>query len=44
MTEFAVRASAVGKTFAAKGSEVVALTGVELTVEAGEFVSLITRM
>ena len=41
MTEFAVRASAVGKTFAAKGSEVVALTGVELTVEAGEFVSLI---
>jgi len=41
VTEFAVRASAVGKTFAAKGSEVVALTGVELTVEAGEFVSLI---
>ena len=41
MSELAVRASGVGKTFAAKGGEVVALTGVELTVDAGEFVSLI---
>jgi len=37
----AVRASGVSKTFPTKASDVVALTGVELTVEAGEFVSLI---
>ena len=37
----AVRASGVGKTFATKGGDVVALTEVELTVAAGEFVSLI---
>jgi len=41
MTELAVRASGVGKTFATKAGDVVALTEVELTVEAGEFVSLI---
>ena len=37
----AVTASGVGKTFATKSGDVVALTDVELTVEAGEFVSLI---
>ena len=37
----AVRASGVGKTFGTKSGDVVALTGVDLTVEAGEFVSLI---
>jgi len=37
----AVSASGVGKTFPTKAGDVVALTGVELTVEAGEFVSLI---
>ena len=37
----AVRASGVSKTFPTKAGDVVALTGVELTVEAGEFVSLI---
>src|SRR6187551_3591858 len=41
MSELAVKAVGVGKTFAAKEGDVVALTGVELTVEAGEFVSLI---
>ena len=37
----AVRAAGVGKVFPAKGGDVVALTEVELTVSAGEFVSLI---
>jgi NitT/TauT family transport system ATP-binding protein len=37
----AVRATGVGKTFPAKGSEVVALEGVDLEVAEGEFVSLI---
>jgi len=37
----AVRASGVGKTFGTRSGDVVALTDVELTVEAGEFVSLI---
>jgi NitT/TauT family transport system ATP-binding protein len=37
----AVRASGVGKIFPTKKGDVVALTEVELTVEAGEFVSLI---
>jgi len=37
----AVRASGVGKTFPTKAGNVVALTDVELTVAAGEFVSLI---
>jgi len=42
MTEqLAVNASGVGKTFPTKAGDVVALTGVELTVAAGEFVSLI---
>jgi len=40
-TDLAVRASGVGKVFPTKTGDVVALTGVELTVEAGEFVSLI---
>jgi NitT/TauT family transport system ATP-binding protein len=40
-TSTAVRATAVGKTFAVKGGEVTALTGVDLEVAAGEFVSLI---
>jgi len=40
-TTLAVRASGVGKVFPTKAGDVVALTGVELTVEAGEFVSLI---
>jgi NitT/TauT family transport system ATP-binding protein len=37
----AVKAEAVGKTFRTKGGDVVALTGVDLEVAAGEFVSLI---
>jgi NitT/TauT family transport system ATP-binding protein len=37
----AVTAAGVGKTFPTKGGAVVALTGVELEVAAGEFVSLI---
>ena len=37
----AVSAAGVGKVFPTKTGEVVALTGVELTVSAGEFVSLI---
>ncbi|CAN5424935.1 ABC transporter ATP-binding protein [soil metagenome] len=37
----AVNAIDVGKVFPTKAGDVVALTGVELTVEAGEFVSLI---
>ena len=41
LKELAVRATGVGKTFPTKGGDVVALTGVELTVAAGEFVSLI---
>jgi len=39
--ELAVRASGVGKIFPTRTGDVVALTDVELTVEAGEFVSLI---
>lgn len=39
--ELAVYASGVGKIFPAKGADVIALTEVELTVAAGEFVSLI---
>ncbi|MBC7589896.1 MAG: ABC transporter ATP-binding protein [Salinibacterium sp.] len=41
MTELAVSAQGVGKIFPTKAGDVVALTEVELTVEAGEFVSLI---
>jgi NitT/TauT family transport system ATP-binding protein len=41
MTELAVQAIGVGKTFATKGGDVVALTGVDLEVAEGEFVSLI---
>jgi NitT/TauT family transport system ATP-binding protein len=37
----AVKANGVGKTFPSKGGDVIALTGVELEVAAGEFVSLI---
>ena len=37
----AIQATGVGKTFRTKEGEVVALTGVDLTVDAGEFVSLI---
>ena len=37
----AVRATGVGKVFPAKAGEVTALTGVDLEVAAGEFVSLI---
>jgi NitT/TauT family transport system ATP-binding protein len=37
----AVKATDVGKTFETKGGEVVALTGVDLEVAEGEFVSLI---
>ena len=37
----AVVARGVGKTFASRAGEVVALDGIDLTVEAGEFVSLI---
>jgi NitT/TauT family transport system ATP-binding protein len=40
-TSLAVRASGVGKVFPSKAGDVTALTGVDLTVEAGEFVSLI---
>jgi len=36
-----VRASGVGKVFGAAGAEVIALEGIDLTIEAGEFVSLI---
>ncbi|CAN5394814.1 ABC transporter ATP-binding protein [soil metagenome] len=39
--ELAVRTQGVGKTFSTKGGDVVALTGIDLEVEAGEFVSLI---
>lgn len=41
MTEIAVSAVGVDKTFPTKAGDVVALTGVDLTVAAGEFVSLI---
>jgi len=41
MTELAVRAAGVNKIFPTKDGDVVALTGVDLTVSAGEFVSLI---
>ncbi len=41
MTELAVQAKGVGKTFPTKGGDVVALTGVDLEVAEGEFVSLI---
>ena len=37
----AVIAQGVGKTFATKTGDVVALTDIDLTVGAGEFVSLI---
>ena len=40
-TEPAVRATGVGKVFPTKKGEITALTGVELEVAAGEFVSLI---
>jgi NitT/TauT family transport system ATP-binding protein len=40
-TELAVRATGVGKVFPARDGDVVALSGVDLTVAAGEFVSLI---
>ncbi|PZQ92046.1 MAG: nitrate ABC transporter ATP-binding protein [Leifsonia xyli] len=39
--ELAVRAAGVGKVFPTKAGDVTALTGVELEVRAGEFVSLI---
>lgn len=39
--EPAVSATGIGKTFATRTGEVVALTGVDLRVDAGEFVSLI---
>ena len=41
MIELAVSARGVGKTFPTKDGDVIALTEVDLTVEAGEFVSLI---
>ena len=41
MTHLAVRAAGIGKTFATKADDVVALTDVDLEVAAGEFVSLI---
>lgn len=41
MTNLAVKAAGVGKIFPTKAGDVIALTDVELTVEAGEFVSLI---
>jgi NitT/TauT family transport system ATP-binding protein len=41
MTELAMKASGVGKTFATKSGDVVALTGIDLEVADGEFVSLI---
>jgi len=40
-TALAVRAVGVGKVFPTKDGEIVALTAVDLTVEAGEFVALI---
>jgi NitT/TauT family transport system ATP-binding protein len=40
-TTLAVRAAGVDKVFPTKTGDVTALTGVDLTVEAGEFVSLI---
>ena len=40
-TTLAVAASGVGKTFPTKAGDVIALTGVDLEVAAGEFVSLI---
>ncbi|HWM34633.1 MAG TPA: ABC transporter ATP-binding protein [Pseudolysinimonas sp.] len=40
-TQTAVRAAGVGKTFPTQAGDVVALTGVDLEVAAGEFVSLI---
>ena len=40
-TTLAVRINDVGKVFPTKSGEVIALTGVDLTVDAGEFVSLI---
>jgi NitT/TauT family transport system ATP-binding protein len=39
--DVAVSAAGVGKVFPAKGADVIALTEVDLTVGAGEFVSLI---
>jgi len=39
--ELAVRASAVGKVFPTRAGDVTALTGVDVEVHAGEFVSLI---
>jgi NitT/TauT family transport system ATP-binding protein len=41
MSDLAIRATGVGKTFPSKEGDVVALTDVDLVVEAGEFVSLI---
>jgi NitT/TauT family transport system ATP-binding protein len=41
VSDLAVKATDVGKTFPTKGGEVVALTGVDLEVAEGEFVSLI---
>ena len=41
MTDLAVRAAGVGKTFGTKTGDVVALTDVDLEIEAGEFISLI---
>jgi NitT/TauT family transport system ATP-binding protein len=41
MTDIAVRAASVGKTFQTKTGDVVALTDVDLEIEAGEFISLI---
>ena len=40
-TPLAVRAAGIGKTFSTAGDDVHALTGVDLEVAAGEFVSLI---
>ena len=41
MSDLAVRAAGLGKTFQTKAGPVVALTAVDLEIEAGEFVSLI---
>ncbi len=41
MSQYAVTATGVGKVFPSKAGDVLALAGVELTVDAGEFVSLI---
>ncbi len=41
MTDLAVQATGVGKVFATRAGDVTALTGVDLEVRAGEFVSLI---